>query len=342
MFQFATPWVLWALVLVPLVIWWPRRRRARPAVRYSSRLRASGVGASLRSRLLWLVPTLRAAGLILLIVAAARPRQGIGEVRTSAEGVAIMFVVDRSWSMVEPIEGRGSPMRIDVVKEVCKRFIQGDGQGLDGRSNDLIGLVTFGKYAQTVCPLVRIHDSLVKLVDSIELAHPQSMDAGTAIGEGLALAAARLKDAEKDLKERNEGDLDPDFTLKSKVIVLLTDGDENVTSITADQAAQLCSDWDIRVYAVGIGERTYRRRRGGLNLVLLDRIAEQTGGVARVASDEDSLTRIYEEIDRLEKTRIQSKEYTSYDERFAPWALAGFGALALQMLLTTTWLGRVP
>lgn len=340
--EFASSWVLLLLLLVPLFVWWPMRKRRRGAVTYSSRQRLAGIRVSLRRRLLWLIPMLRAVGLACLIVAMARPRQGIGEVRTSAEGIAIMFVVDRSWSMSEVLDRQRNTSRMDVVKEVCKEFVEGDGHGLAGRRDDLIGLVTFGRFAQTVCPLVRIHDTLVQLVEGIELANPQSMDAGTAIGEGLALAAARLKDAENDLKKRNETEDDPEFALKSKVIVLLTDGDENVTSIRAEQAAALCAEWGIRVYAIGIGEPQLRRRRGGLNQQLLDRIAEQTSGISRIASDPDALHRIYEEIDQLEKSRIRSKEFTSYDERFAVWAITGGGVLALQMLLAGTWLRRLP
>jgi len=351
--HFDVPWILWLLPLAPLLAWVGAWRRRRAAVRFSSRQLTAPVRATWRSRFMPLIPLLRAAALASLIIALARPQRGIGEIRTSAEGVALMFVVDRSWSMNERLDPNEPTTRIDVVKRLSTEFITGNDRGLKGRLDDLIGLVAFGKYAETVCPLVRIHETLTKLIDTIQLAHPQSFDAGTAIGEGLALAAARLKDAEAELARRNQDEADPDFTIKSKIIVLLTDGDENTTTIAATQAAQLCADWGIRIYAVGIGGGTVRTVQtpfgdrqitvvGGFNEQLLNRIAEMTGGLYRSASNRQGLDDIYREIDRLEKTEIHSKEYTSYEELFLPWALAAAGLLLAELVLGSTWLRRTP
>ncbi len=333
--HFATPWLLLLLPLAPLLAWLSCWRGRRPSLRFSSRALVADVRPSWRMRLLPALPILRTAGLLLLIVALARPQKGIGEVRTTADGIALMFVVDRSWSMNQQLDPRRATTRIDVVKRLCREFIEGNDRGLQGRPNDLIGLVTFGRFAETVCPLVRIHETLGDLIDSIQLAHPQSVDAGTAIGEGIALAAARLKDAESELAQREKDETDPDFKIKSKVIVLLTDGDENVTEIAAPQAARLCAEWGIKIYAVGIGG-------GGFNEQLLNRIAETTGGVYRSAGDEQTLDDIYREIDRLEKTEIHSKEYTSYEEQFVPWTLAAGCLLLAELLLSATLLRRVP
>lgn len=351
--HFDMPWLLWLLPLAPLAAWWGSWRRRRAAVRFSARQLAACVRPTWRARLLPLLPLLRAGALACLIVALARPQRGIGEIRTSAEGLALMFVVDRSWSMNERLDPNEPTTRIDVVKRLSREFISGNDRGLRGRPEDLIGLVTFGRFAETVCPLVRIHDTLVKLIDAIELAHPQSVDAGTAIGEGLALAAARLQDAEADLARRNAAEADPDFRIRSKVIVLLTDGDENTGEIPATHAAARCAEWGIRIYAVGIGGsrvltvQTPRGEQrlpmgGGFNEQLLKGIAETTGGLYRGATDRRSLDDIYREIDRLEKTEIRSKEYTSYEEQFGPWALAAAGLLLAEMLLGSTWLRRAP
>lgn len=352
--HFASPWVLLLLPLAPLLAFLGSWRRRRASVRFSSRQLTAGVRPSWRVRLLPALPLLHMLALVALIVALARPQHGVGEVRTTADSVALMFVLDRSWSMNEQLDPRQPTTRIDVVKRLCKQFISGDNHGLKGRPDDLIGLVTFGRMAETVCPLVRIHETLGTLIDSIELAHPQSVDAGTAIGEGLALAAARLKDAEQELARRNEGESDPNFRIKSKVIVLLTDGAENVTTIPAAQAAQICAGWGIKIYSVGIGgngvtimqtpigPRQVRTRGGGFDEQLLNRIAEMTGGVYRSASNEQALDDIYREIDQLEKTEIHSKEYTSYEEQFIPWAIAAAGLLLAEMALGSTVLRRVP
>lgn len=353
--HFAHPWFLLLLPLAPLLGGLSLWRSRRPSVRFSSRQLMQGVRPSWRVRLLPLLPVLHTLAVAAMIVALARPQRGVGEVRTTADGAALMFVVDRSWSMNQQLDPREGTTRIDIVKRLCKEFITGNDRGLKGRPDDLIGLVTFGRFAETVCPLVRIHETLDKLIDSIELAHPQAVDAGTAIGEGLALAAARLKDAEDDLARRNEGEADPEFQIKSKVIVLLTDGDENVMEIAAPQAARLCAEWGIKVYAVGIGggsptmiiqtpfgEREVRSGTGGFNEQLLNRIAEATGGLYRSASDRQSLDDIYREIDRLEKTEIHSREYTSYEEQFVPWAVAAAAMLLAELLLSSTLLRRVP
>jgi len=349
---FQWPWALLLILLVPLAAWWPVRSRARTAVSYSSVSLLEPAGPTLRQRLVWMPPLLRAVGLSLLVVALARPRIGIGEVRTTAKGVALMTVVDRSLSMQLPIEYDGKALsRLDVVKRVFKDFVLGDGRELAGRPEDLIGLVTFSEFADTVCPLTRVHDTLVTLVDGIELAD-QNIEQGTAIGDGMALGAARLKKAEEELQRRNAGDENPEFEIKSKALVLLTDGDENRGEMRARDAAELAREWGIKVYAIGIGDErggTIRAqgrvipipRGAGFNEPLMKAMAERTGGRYWRATDGAALRRIYEEIDALEKTDIVSTQYTSYEEAFMPWAVGGLTALGLELLLSLTWLRRV-
>jgi Ca-activated chloride channel family protein len=351
--RLAWPMGLLLLLLVPPLMWWSGRRRRRSAVLYSSVDLLDGAGISLRQRAIWLPAALRAAGLTMLIVALARPQEGIGEVRTTAQGVAIMAVVDRSASMSIPMSFGGETMpRLDVVKKVFSQFVEGDGKSLKGRPEDLVGLVTFALFPETVCPLVRIHDTLVKLVDTIVMAD-QQYEAGTAIGDGLALAAARLHEAETEINERNEGKTDPDFVIKSKAIILLTDGDENRGEVRAIDAAEMCKQWGIRIYAIGIGDDRggvvqtpmgkMRLPRGdGFNEALMLQMAELTGGLYRKAADGEALTRIYREIDSLEKTEIKSTEFTNYRERFMDWAGAGVALIALELLLSATILRRIP
>jgi Ca-activated chloride channel family protein len=350
---FGTPWALALIVLVPLLVWWSGRRRARAVVVYSSLGLVVPLGRTWRQRLRWLPVAMLALGMIALIIALARPRYGVGEVRTTANGSALLMVVDRSASMGLPFEFQGQMgRRIDAVKVVFKEFIEGNGRDLAGRPEDLIGLVAFARFADTICPLVRIHETLVQLVEKMELAD-QRWEGGTAIGDGLALGATRLKKAEEDLLAREKNPQDPEFTIKSKAIVLLTDGDENVGDVDARSASEMCEEWGIKIYAIGIGDdrggfietpagRLAVPRGGGFDEQLMKDITTKTGGRYWRADTGEALRRIYAEIDALEKTEIKSKEFTSYRESFAPWAAAGAGLLAASMFLSATIFRRSP
>ncbi|MEM8835353.1 MAG: VWA domain-containing protein [Planctomycetota bacterium] len=347
--RFESPELLALLAVVPLLVWAMSRPGRRGHMIFSSAGLIEPVPRSIRQRLLWLPDALRVLGLIALIVALARPQTGQGEVRTTTDGVAMMLVVDRSWSMSEVMidDGR-EKTRIATVKRVLREFLLGNDRGLDGRMNDMVGLVSFAGLAETMAPVSQNHDTLADLIDTIELASPSAYDAGTAIGEGLALAAARLQRAEESLLEANAGIEDPEFEIKSKVIVLLTDGEENSGQIRANQAAQLAADWGIRVYAIGIGGGQVLRTtslgqrlvtpRFGFNETQLQRIAKGTDGLYRAVGDGRALEQVYEEIDRLETTSVETIEYTNYDEVFFWPALSGALALALAQLLGATWL----
>jgi len=396
MMRLANPEALWLLALVPLVVWLSSRRAGRAAVTFSSLALAEAAGRTLRMRVAWLPVVLRAGALAALVVALARPQSGTGEVRTIARGVAIMLVVDRSYSMVEPMMYQGENLsRIGVVKRVLRDFVLGDGKSLGGRREDLVGLVTFARFADTVAPLSRTHDVLASLIGTIQLTGQSSYESGTAIGEGLALAAARLRRAELDLAAMAEGRAsgpagaeeaaarakelggddgdeaseepagpartasvagEPDFTIKSKAIILLTDGDENTGDISGVQAARLCAEWGITIYAIGIGAgggdtttvqtpfgtRQVFNPMGGVSEAKLRQIAEITGGKYFIASDGESLRRVYQAIDELEKTEIQSVEFTTYKERFWWWAAGAAALLGCELLLGATVLRRSP
>lgn len=384
MTRFASPEAFWLLALIPLLMmgrWW-LSRRLRPAVAFSSLAHARELTGGLRRFFRWVPGFVRVIALIALVVALARPQFGTGQVKTTTRGVAMMIVVDRSASMDEPYSfGGQQSSKIEVTRDVVARFVEGDDRGLKGRKGDMIGLVTFAKYADTVCPLVRIHSTLVQLVRRVQLvgATIAEPEAGTAIGEGLALAAARLRDVERELTERaraaaaekgfkaapgtpsadgkpDEDDTN-DFTIKSKVIVLLTDGEENMGDIPAAQAAQLCKQWGIKVYAIGIGAggtgggrgpqrlpngMLVMRSGGGFDDRTLKQVAEVTGGRYFPANDPASLERVSQEIDALEKTEIKTEEFTNFDERFLAFAAAGAALLALEAFLTAFILRRGP
>lgn len=351
--RFAWPYAFLLLLLVPVVLagtLWARRRRGA-ALRYSSLNRLSPLRPTLRQRLAPSLVAFRLACVALLAVAMARPQEGVSETRVSTEGIAIEMVVDRSGSMQEPMDDRGRQVsKLDVTKRVFREFLEGDGHGLEGRPNDIVGLVAFARFAETVCPLTRSRDALVALVDQITPAQLR-MEAGTAIGDGIALAAARLKNAEEDLKRRSNGGKGPEFKIKSKAIILLTDGQNNAGEVAPEQAAKMAREWGIKVYAIGVGGegRFVRTPMGdmqlpgeGVDMATLEGIASETGGRAWRAVDASALREAYAAIDRLERSKIEAVEYTDYTEAFAPLAIGAAAALLCEMVLGATWLRRIP
>ncbi|MGP1310701.1 MAG: vWA domain-containing protein [Phycisphaerales bacterium] len=379
MTRFESPIALLLLLAIP-VCWWAWRRRERAAVvMLPSMDLVRGVGRSWRTRAASLLIPMRALALAAMIVALARPQAGVGKTSVVTEGVAIMMVVDRSGSMGEEMAFGGEVMtRLDVVKRVFREFVVGtkkleaqdgvtidrSGDALEGRPNDLIGIVSFARYAETVCPLVRDPQAVSALVETLDLPLVRSED-GTAIGDGVALAAARLRDAEEDLKRRAIAEasgrdvettdervaVEPGFTIKSKAIVLLTDGEMNAGEVGPLEAANLSREWGIRVYtiAVGGGERVVQTPLGamrvpsrGVDETVLRRMAEMTDGRHFSASDAEGLRGVYAAINALEKSRVESREYTEYTEWFWPLAAAGAALLALETLASATFLRRAP
>ncbi|MEO0484211.1 MAG: VWA domain-containing protein, partial [Planctomycetota bacterium] len=344
---YATPWLFAVAAPMLLGLFWLFRRKA-PAVRHTVPGALKGVAPSLRQRLRFVPWLLRVAAILLLSAAAARPQLRWGEMQTSTNGVAIQIVVDRSPSMAAamPLGNRTDTNRLDVVKSVVRDFVLGDGEQFEGRPTDLIGLVAFALTPNTICPLVQDHEILVQLAEETRVAGRNSTENATAIGDALALAAARLKTAEERLERRRASqslDATPEFTIRSKVIVLLTDGEQTRGELTPDQAAEMAAAWGIRIYAIGIGEprqRGFFGRRAGSDMATLRRIAEATGGVAYSAGSADALREIYADIDRLETTDIESVEYTRIDELYPPLAYAGAAALAAQLALSALFFRR--
>lgn len=353
---FHSPWAFVLLLLVPLVVWWPSRRRNRPAIVFPGVVSLASMPRGVRTRLLWIAPLLRGIGLSLLIVAIARPQHGIGRMETSTDAIAIQVVIDRSGSMGQEMEFDGKyAQRLEAVKTVFREFALGNekaGGKLKGRPQDLLGLITFARQAETVCPLVRDPETLADLVDQIALARQQSED-GTAIGDGLALAAARLKKAEEEYLARPEND-GKELNIKSKVVILFTDGNNNAGERAPLEAAQLAADWGIKVYTVAIGTKGgfavqnifgEKRRipvRSDVDTRMLTKVAEMTGGQYNSADDADAMRRIYEQIDQLEKTTVETVQYTDYQEQFTPWAIGAGLSLLLELLLSSVVLRRSP
>ena len=343
--------MLLLLLLVPAVIYWRQRGGARGSVRFPSTADAGRLPRTWRQRLAGLPLAIRVLALVALALALARPQMGVERVRDISRGIAIEMVVDRSSSMAAEVSFWGQQVnRLDVALRLFEEFVKGGRGELAGRPSDLIGLITFARYADTVCPLTLAHDTVIGFLPAIRIVQRESED-GTAIGDAVALAAARLKTAEQVLAE--QGGESPEYEIKSKVIILLTDGENNAGQRTVQEAAELAASWGIKIYPIGIGGRssttirtplgTYSVPLGrGIDEEALKILAETTGGLHRVADDAEALRAVYEEIDRLEKSEIQSTRYMDYRELFGPFALAGLGLLMLEVLLGATLFRRIP
>ena len=351
--RFAAPQAFLLLTLLPLVAWFYLRRGRTATVRFSSLRRVGSLRRSVRLRTRPLLLILRLAALALLIVAIARPQTSRSETRVSTEGIALEMVVDRSSSMRAEMDFEGERLnRLEVVKRVFTEFVVGNGDDLPGRPHDLIGMIAFARFADTAAPLVRAHDALVQFVRGTKIVQFEAED-GTAIGDALALAAARLRRAEEDIARWAQSGNADAFKIKSKAIILLTDGRNNAGDMTPGQAAALARDWGIKIYAIGIGGGeefitvrtplgTVQVPTGGMDEATLQTIAEVSGGRYFVAADADALRNVYREIDRLEKTEIETLEFAQHDEAFLPYALAAGLLLLSEIVLSNTWLRRAP
>ena len=325
---FAYPWVLWLLVLVPVlgVIFWRRRKEMITEVTFSS-LQAFNRGPrSLRERLHQVPLWLRLAALALFIIAMARPQSVSSKENVSTEGIDIVLLLDISGSMLAE---DFTPNRIQAAKAVADDFI-------DGRTNDRIGLVIFSAQSFTQCPLTTDYPVLKSLLKEVKNG---MIEDGTAIGLALANGVNRLKDS----------------MAKSRVMILLTDGVNNRGEIDPITAAKIAATFGIRVYTVGVGaqgqapypvETPFGIQRQLIPVDLdektLTQVAEMTGGKYYRATDNRKLKAIYKEIDQLERSRIEVTAYKRYSEKFYGWLFCGLLALLLEVGLGATVLRKIP
>jgi Ca-activated chloride channel homolog len=338
---FGNPWLLLLLLLIPLLAWLQGRRGGVPAVVFSSTAPLRTLGKSAESKAGDFLTGLIFFALALLIIALARPQQGKTLSHVEASGIDIMVVIDVSSSMLtEDYEiGGQRANRLDTIKEVTRKFIE-------GRPNDRIGIVAFGGRPYLVSPLTLDHDWLFQNMDRVQC---ELVEDGTAIGSALASACNRLKDKQS----------------KSKVLILLTDGDNNAGKISPETAAEAVKALDIKFYAIGAGTngiapgpigdpntgkiardnfgRVYlQNQRVEFNEEGLKKVAQTAAGKYFRAADTKSLENIYNEIDRLEKSTVELTKYKQYRDLF-PWFLGGgLALLVVQNLLSQTVWRRLP
>jgi Ca-activated chloride channel family protein len=319
---FAHPYYFGLLLFVPLLIWWGYRQRARATAsfRLTTIDRLSGVKPSLRLRLRPVLTVLRMLALVALTIALARPQSSNVTETVDSEGIDIVLSIDVSGSMLaEDLK----PNRIDAAKKVATDFVK-------QRPTDRIGLVIFSGESFTQCPVTIDHAVLREQIASIQSG---MLVDGTAIGDGLATAVDRLRNTKG----------------KSRIVILLTDGVNNVGKVGPELALEIAKAYKIRVYTIGVGtmgQAPYPQQTPlGMQKVmvpveidepLLRKIARETGGNYYRATNNKSLSGIYEQINKLEKTAVETSSYKHYAELFFPFALLAIGALALELLLRNT------
>ena len=309
-----SPLALLGLLLVPLVLFLSRRRQRPAAIDYSALHDLTALPRSVMTRLRDALPLLRALVLVLCVAALARPQQGLEATKIYSDGIAIVVVVDISSSMATPdavLDGQVSS-RLDLLKQTFRDFVR-------GRDGDRIGMVTFARYADSVCPLTLDYDALLSLIDQVDIV-PQAEEDGTAIGEAIALGVERLQVSQA----------------PSRVMILLTDGTNNAGATPPLQAAQIAQALDVKVHAIGTGNEH------AIDELTLLEIAARTGGQYFHATDSEALQHIYAAIDRLETTATVSEHYQQYVERFAWFLLPALCLLLLEMALVNTRFLSIP
>jgi Ca-activated chloride channel family protein len=338
--RLANPHALLFLLVVPLLFFLSQRRQRPAAISYSSIHALTGLPSSLLTRLRRVLPVLRVLVLILGILALAQPQWRVETTKIRQEGIAIDMVIDVSRSMTAldlQLDGQ-QRNRLEVVKHAFRSFIQGGGEHGD-RAGDLIGMVTFARYADSISPLTLDHDLLLSLLDQVGIVTLPE-DNGTAIGEAIALGVERLRQS----------------TARSRVLILLTDGSNNAGFTDPLQAAQIARALGIKIYTIGAGSTgmaavAMQAQDGQIRLqrmpVTIDErplreIARLTRGQYFRVTDAAALRAIYTEIDRLEKTTTVAEHYQQYVERFSLFLWLGLVLLVLEVVLVTTCLRTIP
>ena len=320
------------LLLIPYILWYfLYRKNSEPTMRMSATAMYRYAAKSWRIRIMHLPMLLRCVAFVLLVCIMARPQTHNSWDNKQVEGIDIMLVMDVSTSMLaEDLK----PNRMEAAKSVAAEFIS-------DRPNDNIGLTIFAGEAFTQCPMTTDHASLLNLLHTVrtDIAARGIISDGTAIGMGIANAVSRLKDSKA----------------KSKVAILLTDGSNNMGDISPLTSAQIAKSFGIRVYTIGVGTNKVAPYpmpvAGGTQYVsipveidtkTLDNIARTTDGSFYRATNNRELSRIYKDIDKLEKTKMDVKRFSRRYEAYQPFALVLFIVLLAEILLRTVVLRRIP
>ena len=329
MITFANPYALLLLLVLPLVVFWYVRyhRHKEIAFRWSNiSYLASHRRQTWRVRMRQLPCVLRMIAAACLIIVLARPQSSMSWKNRTKEGIDIMMSLDVSGTMLaEDLK----PNRLKAAKSVAVDFIR-------SRRDDNIGLTLFAGESFTQCPLTTDHNALINLFQSVDYG---ILEDGTAIGLGIANSVNRLKDSKA----------------KSKVIILLTDGSNNAGDIDPGTAADIAASFGIRIYSIGVGTRgkakfpvetpfgkQYQEIDVDIDEPLLKAIAAKTGGQYFRATDNASLKSIYQEIDKMEKTKIEVRDYNKRNEAYLPFAMIALLLILIEVIVRETVLRKLP
>lgn len=328
--EFKNPlFFLLLLVLVPYIVWYVLRfKQSLPSLKVPDTTKYVKVPKTFRLYLMHLPFLLRIILISLVVCILARPQSRHSWSNTDVEGIDIMLAVDVSTSMLAQ---DFKPNRVEALKEIAQRFIE-------KRPNDNMGLTMFAGEAYTQCPLTTDHTVLMNLYNSVDcnMAMRGVIDDGTAIGDGIMNAILRLKESQA----------------KSKVIILLTDGVNNSGNISPQTAAEIAKKYGIRIYTIGIGRNgmaPYPLPTGGTAMLPVEideetmtKISRETGGQYFRAQKNAELDAIYQDIDKMERTKFNVKQFSRRGELYQPFALAAMAVLLLEILLRTVVLKRLP
>lgn len=329
---FQNPVFFWLIPIILVFLVWFHRQQKPLTIQFSALSLVETLKPTLKTRFYFVLKLFRYTAIVLMLIAFARPQSVLEETVHSSEGIDIVLTIDASGSMAaEDFNiNRERVNRLTIVKNVVENFI-------DKRENDRIGLITFAGLAYTVCPLTIDYSWLKENLSQVELG---LMEDGTAVGSAIASSISRLKESDA----------------KSKIVVLLTDGVNNAGDIDPIQAANVAKSLGIKVYTVGagsngyvpfpakdfFGRNVYRRVLTELDENTLKKVADITGGKYFRATDTESLVKIYDEIDQMEKVEIEEHGYRQYTELFHFFLIPAMLILLLEILLSSTLLLTLP
>jgi Ca-activated chloride channel family protein len=331
-FSFAHPWLLLLLLLVPVIAWLKGKAGRPQAFLYSSVGLVKNIIGLSRYSVGRILIRMRWLALLLFLIALARPQLGEGQAKVRASGIDIVVALDLSGSMAaEDFELKGEPVnRLVIAKDVLTQFVR-------KRVNDRIGLVAFAGRAYIATPLTLDHDFLLQNLDRLNLG---TLEDGTAIGSAISAAVNRLRDIQA----------------KSKIVVLMTDGQNNAGKVPPLTAAEAAQTLGVRIYTIGVGkqgiarmpyqnvfgQKGYIDQKVDIDEEMLTKVAQMTGGKYFRAENSAGLRKIYDEIDQLEKTEVEIEKYQRYRELFPYFVLAGLAILLLEIILSNTVWRRLP
>jgi len=332
MFQFASPYLFLVLAAIPASIYFQKRKQVYPVMGIPALDSVRSVTPSVVLKLKWMMPVLKYAALCLVIAAMARPQWGTRQVTILSEGINIVIAVDVSESMAALDFRQGGKVvnRLEAVKSVINEFIA-------KRSADRIGMVVFGTHAYTQVPLTRDYNTISAILERLKIG---AAGKNTAIGDAIGISLKRLEDIKS----------------KSNIIILLTDGQSNTGELTPEVATEIAAQKGVKIYTIGVGSKgkapflirhpllgeryIYQQVNMDQNTLIL--ISQKTKGMYFRAADTKGLQRIYDTIDRMEKTEVKVKTFAEYRELYIYFLIPAFLILILRIVLSNTRFLRVP